>query len=125
MLLLYIISNKDSLLLTYEDINEIVNYLVKFFVRRNLTDFPNTRNLNKIFMDTVSLIRDKNENVKAVIFDKLKNESSSDKDFKSKLEDDVYINNYDATRFLLCYYEEKYSTKEIHTNLWEKDNNNK
>lgn len=125
LLLLYVISNKDSLSLTYADINEIVEYLVKFFVRRNLTDFPNTRNLNKIFMDTVSLIRDKNENVVELIIGKLKYESSSDKDFKSKLEDDVYINNYDATRFLLCYYEEKYSTKEIHTDLWEKDKHNK
>lgn len=125
LLLLYVISNKDSLSLTYDDINKIVEYLVKFFVRRNLTDFPNTRNLNKIFMDTVSLIRDKNENVVELIIGKLKDESSSDKDFKSKLEDDVYINNYDATRFLLCYYEEKYSTKEIHTDLWEKDKHNK
>ena len=38
---------------------EIINFLTKYFVRRNLTDYPNTRNLTKIFMDSVSLIKDK------------------------------------------------------------------
>ena len=49
----------------------------------------------------------------------------TDVEFEKKLRDDVYLLNVDSTRFLLCYYENKFSTKEIHTDLWERDNNNK
>ena len=59
ILLLYIVSNKEYFCLSNEEINKVIQYLVKFFVRRNFTDFPNTRNLTKIFMDAVSQIRGK------------------------------------------------------------------
>ena len=126
ILLLYLVSNKDYYSLSYDDINTVVQFLVKFFVRRNFTDFPNTRNLTKIFMDTVSLIRGKaGENIIEIISSYLKSQSSSDADFESKLRDDVYLINVDSTRFLLCYYENRFTTKEIHTNLWERDSHNK
>ena len=54
----------------------IINYLTKFFVRRNITDYPNTRNLTKIFMDLVSLVSDKSGNeIYNIIVDYLKNNS--------------------------------------------------
>lgn len=126
LLLLYVLSNKDYFGLSYDDINSLIKYLVKFFVRRNFTDYPNTRNLNKIFMDAVSKIRGKADiNVVETVCEFLKGQSSSDADFEKKLRDDVYTINTDSTRFLLCYYENKYSTKEIHTDLWARDNSNK
>lgn len=51
--------------------------------------------------------------------------SSDDATFRAKLEGPVYQTNADSTRFLLCYYEDKYSTKEIHTDLWGRDKGNK
>lgn len=51
--------------------------------------------------------------------------SSDDATFKAKLEGPVYQTNTDSTRFLLRYYEDKHSTKEIHTDLWERDRGNK
>lgn len=126
LLLLYVLFNKDFFGLSYETINELIKFLVKFFVRRNFTDFPNTRNLNKIFMDAVAKIRGKsNINVIKTVCDFLTTQSSTDEDFEKKLRDDVYTLNTDSTRFLLCYYENKYSTKEIHTDLWTKDPSNK
>ena len=35
------------------------------------------------------------------------------------------MDNPDATRFLLCYYEDKFKTNEIYTNLWSRDKSNK
>lgn len=126
ILLLNLVSNKEYYNLTYGDIDNMVQYLVKFFVRRNFTDYPNTRNLTKIFMDSIALIRGKTDiDVIATVSDYLKSQSSSDKDFENKLRDDVYLINTDSTRFLLCYYESRFSTKEIHTNLWERDAHNK
>ena len=126
ILLLYIMSNKESLELNDKIIKEIIDFLVKFFVRRNITDYPNTRNLTKIFMDAVSLISDKKgieiyESIKGF----LTNNSSSDEEFEKKLNGGLYIDNPEATRFLLCYYENRFMTSERYTDLWKRDNSNK
>lgn len=126
ILLLYLLSNKDRLNLDNDIIANIINYLTKFFVRRNITDYPNTRNLTKIFMDLVSLIANKQgSDIYDLIANNLKNNSSSDEIFEEKLKGSIYLDNPDATRFLLCYYEDKFKTNEIYTNLWSRDKSNK
>lgn len=126
ILLLYLMSNKEQMNLTDEILAEIINYLVSFFVRRNITDFPNTRNLTKIFMEIIELVRNiKGEKVYYKIVEYLKANSSPDEEFKNKLKGPLYLDNPDATRFLLCYYEDYYKTNEIYTDLWERDKNKK
>lgn len=126
ILLLYLMSNKDKLEINNSIMIEVINYLTKFFVRRNITDYPNTRNLTKIFMDLVTLVSSKKGmEVYNVIVEYLKNNSSSDSIFKEKLRGQIYLDNPDATRFLLCYYEDKFKTNEIYTDLWCRDKSNK
>lgn len=126
ILLLYLMSNKEELNINNQIMINIINYFTKFFVRRNITDYPNTRNLTKIFMDLVSSIADKQGNdIYNIIVDNLKANSSSDEIFEAKLKGQVYLDNPDATRFLLCYYEDKFKTNEIYTNLWSRDKSNK
>lgn len=126
ILLLYLMSNKESLELNDKIIKEIIDFLVKFFVRRNITDYPNTRNLTKIFMDAVSLISDKKGiEIYELIKEFLTNNSSSDEEFEKKLNGGLYIDNPEATRFLLCYYENRFMTSERYTDLWKRDNSNK
>lgn len=126
ILLLYLLSNKNKLKLSDYLIKDIVDYLVKFFVRRNITDYPNTRNLTKIFMDIISLLDGKSEkDIYNVIVNYLKCNSSSDDEFENKLRGQVYLDNPDACRFLLCYYENQFKTNEIYTDLWKKDSSNK
>ena len=55
----------------------------------------------------------------------LKEASSSDEEFERRLNGNLYTDNPDATRFLLCYYEERFRTNEIYTDLWSRDKNNK
>lgn len=91
-----------------------------------LTDFPNTTNLNKLFIDIIAVIKGlKKETVTDKIKEIIVVNSSDDATFRAKLEGPVYQTNTDSTRFLLCYYEDKYSTKEIHTGLRERDKGNK
>lgn len=124
LLLMYLLSNKAELELNESDIKRVVDQLIKYFVRRNLTDFPNTRNLAKIFMDIVGNIQAlKGQDVIDDIFKELKEHSSTNELFETKLKGPVYLTNTDTTRFLLCYYEDTFSTKEIHTNLWERVSN--
>lgn len=126
LLLMKLISNKDTYEISADDINGVIKLMVGFFVRRNITDFPNTRNLNKLFIDIIAAIKGlKNKAVTDKIKEIIAANSSDDAIFKSKLEGPVYQTNTDSTRFLLCYYEDKYSTKEIHTDLWERDKGNK
>jgi len=126
ILLLYLLSKQNQLNINNEMIANIINYLTKFFVRRNLTDYPNTRNLNKIFMDIVADISIKQgQEIYTNIVTILKENSSDDKTFEEKLRGPIYNDNPDVTRFLLCFYEDKFKTNEIHTNLWNKDKNNK
>ena len=126
ILLLYLMSNKEKLNINNQIMINIINYLTKFFVRRNITDYPNTRNLTKIFMDLVSSISDKQGNeIYNTVVAKLNANSSSDEIFEAKLRGQVYLDNPDATRFLLCYYEDKFKTNEIYTNLWSRDKSNK
>ena len=126
ILLLYLLSNKDTLDINDFIIKDIIKYLIKFFVRRNITDYPNTRNLTKIFMDIVALIRDKTgKEIYDITVNYLKEISSSNEEFEKKLNGPVYLDNPDATRFLLCYYENSFKTNEIYTDLWKKGNSNK
>lgn len=126
ILLLYLLSNKSILNINDDIIKDIIEYLTKFFVRRNITDYPNTRNLTKIFMDIVALIEGKTgREIYDITVNYLKENSSSDEEFEKKLNGPIYLDNPDATRFLLCYYENKFKTNEIYTDLWERDNSNK
>lgn len=126
ILLLFLLSKKDELNLNESIIQSIIELLIKFFVRRNITDFPNTRNLTTIFMDCVDIAAsEKGEGVYTVIHKKLLSESSTDEIFDSKLRGKVYDENVDAVRFLLSYFEESSYTKETEQNLWKRDSKNK
>ena len=53
ILLLYLLSEQERLKLDDENINTVTGALVKFFVRRNVTDVPNTRRLTQLFIDII------------------------------------------------------------------------
>ena len=126
ILLLYIFYYSDKLNINDDNKISIINYLIKFFVRRNLTDYPNTRTLTKIFMDIIDEIKIlTGSDVVTKIKNDLKDSSVDDETFKQGLNGPIYQNNVDMTRFLLCYYEEQSQTKETKRDLWERDKSNK
>lgn len=43
--------------------------------------------------------------------------------FEEKLRGNIYEENVDVARFILCKMEETHQTKEIYTDLWKKDDN--
>jgi len=126
ILLLYILTEQERLNLTDKQISELVEMLTVFFVRRNITDIPNTRNLNKIFMDIIENIKNMNgEEICIYIKNNLKEISASDEIFEQKLRGPVYDENPEATRYILCSIESLHQSKEIYTDLWSRDNSNK
>jgi uncharacterized protein with ParB-like and HNH nuclease domain len=107
-------------------VKEIAELLVKYFVRRNITDYPGTRDLDKIFIDAIDFCESNRsllsaESVKEYLTDKRR--FASDDRFREMLSGDIY-DNPDATRFVLTKIEESHSTKEKKPNFWERNDNN-
>lgn len=126
ILLLYIISNQKAMGLSDDDIDEIIHILITFFVRRNVTDVPNTRKLTQLFIDIITDSKSSHgKEVVNIIHSKLKSVSAPDDLFESKLRGSIYDENPEATRFLLCSIEAQHQTKEIYSDLWSRDNSNK
>lgn len=126
LLLMYLLANQDSLSLSDENIKEIAGTLIVFFVRRNLTDVPNTRKLTQLFIDVIAKIKSESGNEVVVsIQDMLKAVSATDETFEEKLRGPIYDENPEATRFVLCDIEAKHQTKEIYSDLWSRDTSNK
>jgi uncharacterized protein with ParB-like and HNH nuclease domain len=131
-LLLFLLRNKEDLQLSDEIIIKIVNLLTVFFVRRNITDYPGTRDLNRIFMDAIAAIENNGivgEDVYITVKDVLSKWVASDDLFVQRLNGDIYKENTGAARFILCALTQKSMTKETWADLWEykqyeKSNNN-
>lgn len=123
LLLMYLMRNKDLLNITEEQINKLIQLLNKYFVRRNITDYPSTRDLSRIFMDIISKIEESvaiGDNVTKIIVDVLSmpTNCASDEHFRRSLEGDVYKENVGATRYILCKLAESAMTQETWTDLW-------
>ncbi len=122
LLLLYLFKKKKVLKIKEPHLLEIIHYLVSFFVRRNLTDIPPTRDLTRLFMKIIESIgKLMGEDVAKTIKDELSEVSSGDDIFRESLEGPVYSENTGVVRFILCAIEERMMNRENKVNLWEMD----
>lgn len=123
LLLLYLVKNKESLLLPEEELIKICQLLTNFFVRRNITDTPPTRDLTNIFMSFIETI-ESDKCTGKTICEKLRATlvgcSSSDSLFEEKLRGPVYDENIGAVRFILCMIAKQGMTVETKKDLWER-----
>lgn len=126
LLLLYLFKNSDALNIDDSQMKRIIALLCNFFVHRNITDIPNTRNLTKIFMEIVQKLKEVTEqSAYEIIRQELIACSADEELFKKKLRGPLYQENDMATRYILCKIEEQYQTREIYTDLWSRDSNRK
>ena len=123
--LLYLLSEHPE---KKELTRELIKFLVKYFIRRNLTDFPNTRDLDTIFIGLIDLCESdkKNmsfENIQTYLThaDRFQNINI----FEDKLRGSIYEENTDMARFILCKLEEDHFTEETKRDLWQKDDKGK
>ena len=127
LLLLYLIKNITELQIGDEEIVKVCQLLISFFVRRNLTDTPPTRDLSRIFMAYIEEI-EQNGYVGYAIFDNLRSKliacSASEELFEEKLRGPVYDDNVGATRFILCMLAKRKMTVENERDLWRKTGSN-
>jgi len=119
LLMLYLLVRREALAIDVTQLERIAQLLVCFFVRRNLTDTPPTRDLTRLFMATIDKVADlSGDAVVTTIREKLLTLSASDEAFRSKLEGLIYEENAGVTRFVLCALAEQSMTKETWVDLW-------
>ncbi len=105
---------------------ELIEFLVKYFVRRNITDTPPTRDLDNIFIEIISKLHENKVYVFSIVLDSLKEKMASTTLFENKLKGKIYDENSGATRFILCKLEETNNkTKETFVDLWARDEKGK
>ena len=121
MLLLWLKTHQEDKHLSEADLITVTNMLVSFFARRNVTGYPATYMLSRMFM---GIIRDSMEaegpEILRIIADALRRNSSDDEAFRWRLEQDLYTENVDAARFVLTSLSEQGMTAENRRDLWER-----
>lgn len=119
LLLMVLMERQAELELKQEHLEQIVSFLIAFFVRRNTTDLPPTRDLTRIFMDVAETIRElRAGDVVSHIQRTLQAESASDEQFENSLRGPIYEDNKAVCRFVLCALEESRMTRETQVDLW-------
>lgn len=119
LLMLYLLVRRESLSINVDHLGEIARLLVCFFVRRNLTDTPPTRDLTRLFMDIIEKVAaSSGDSIVKTIREELLGVSATDEVFRNKLEGAIYEENAGVTRFVLCALAEQSMTKETWVDLW-------
>lgn len=122
LMLLFLFKKQNQLELKDETLALLVKLLVCFFVRRNLTDTPPTRDLERLFISICESLE--SEGLKGVaaaeyIKKRLVDVSAGDASFKERLEGPIYDVNPDMTRYILTVIASPSVTKEMKP-LWER-----
>jgi len=122
LILLLLFAKREALAISSAQLETIVSLLINFFVRRNATDIPATRDLNRIFMDLAESIPGlKGQAVVAATAAALRGVSASDEQFRLALSGNLYEENTGVCRFVLCAIEESKMTRESQVDLWAVD----
>lgn len=119
VLLLFVFSRAEELDLSESLLEQITDLLIRFFVRRNATDMPPTRDLTSLFMNVIETITGlKGNDVYQTLLQQLLKVSASDEEFKKHLSGNLYEENRGVCRYVLCAIEENHMTRESDKDLW-------
>lgn len=119
LLLMVLFERREELELNHAQLEQVVSFLIAFFVRRNTTDLPPTRDLTRIFMDVAeTALTLRGQAVVSHVEQRLTTESATDEQFESSLKGSIYEDNNAVCRFVLCALEEAHMTRETQVDLW-------
>jgi uncharacterized protein with ParB-like and HNH nuclease domain len=126
--LLYLLSQEDH---RFEDKNflkKAIDLLCKYYVRRNVTDKPSTRDLDPAHIDLIEKCDAKIKKGEPLTYDFFvhelltgKGEPASLVDFRKELENGIYGNNAYMARYLLIKLDEIHNSREYRPDLWARD----
>ena len=105
-LLLYLLRYQIPYNLTDDQMVNIFNQILKFFIRRNLTNTPSTGAIPQILMDIIADINaiqnPSHDVILEIINNTFRNKTAPDDIIRTVLGGDIYESNRDMARYLLC-----------------------
>jgi len=126
ILLMYLMVHQDRMGLQPAHLAEVARWLTNFFVRRNLTGYPQTYALTRLFQDVIEEVRALSGGaVVDAVRASLARRSRTREEFQRALEGDIYTENTDMTRFILSSLAEHDFTNEFFTDLWARGDDGK
>jgi Protein of unknown function DUF262 len=112
VLLMWLLTKASNLNLSEDHLVQVTDRLTSFFVRRNLTGYPQTYALPKLFMTIIEKASGHiGTAVVQSVAQELRDASSSDDEFVKRLEGPIYEENADVARFILTTLSEDAMTK--------------
>jgi uncharacterized protein with ParB-like and HNH nuclease domain len=129
--LLYLFSLPAKKLAEPDFLPRAVDLLQRFYVRRNVTDFPSTRDLDQAHMDLIQACQSRIAKGSTLSFDffrdkLLKRDQFADKaKFEEALKGGMYSSNAGMTRYLLIKIDETHRSREYAPDFWARNEGDK
>jgi len=126
--LLMFLRSRSSHLENTSTLNEVVEFLIRYYLRRNVTDYPNTRDLDTINIEIIEKVHQKIQDGHKVTssdivgwhLSSVRGTPSTDEQFRNSLSGSIYDTNVGMTRYLLWKIDSIYHTREYSPDLWKK-----
>lgn len=126
--LLYLFSMKEDNFTELNVKEKIVDLLCKYYFRRNITDFPSTRDLDAINIDLIDQCQKEIIEGNKISFELISNiiitgkgKPSNLKNFEDSSSDNLFYNNEWMTRYALAKLDETSHSREYAPNLWQRN----
>ena len=126
--LLYLFNLKKELFNESNLLLMVVNLLCKYYLRRNVTDFPNTRDLDAINIELIEKCQKQithSGKLSYSFIEKIllngKGSPASIKDLKENLTDNLFYYNEGMARYLLAKLDETAHSREYKPDLWSRN----
>jgi uncharacterized protein with ParB-like and HNH nuclease domain len=123
--LLYLFSLKPEAFSEVDFLDKVVELLCKYYFRRNITDYPNTRDLDAINIDLIDGCQKELAEGRKLsynyIFTQILNgrgKPSTLESLEKNLSDNIFYNNEGMARYALAKLDETSHSREYLPNLW-------
>ena len=130
-LLLYLFTCADGSFVEDDFLLRAVNLVRKFYVRRNVTDYPGTSALDQFHVDTIASCQKQIDAEGKLSFEFLQSQLlgqgrySSLDDFRESLGSHLYYENSGMARYLLIKLDEQHHNREYAPDLWARNSKDK
>lgn len=127
LILLYLFSLDSQNLEDEKFLGKVVNLMARYFIRRNVTDKPPTRQIDQALIDVVESCASRIKSGKKLDFqwfvDELMKHArpASLDDFKKSLGGNIYDNNTWMARYVLIQLDQLHHSREYKPDLWARD----
>jgi len=127
LVLLYLFSLDPKHFEEAKFLERVVDLLARYFIRRNVTDKPPTRQIDQALIDVVESCAMRVKVGKKLEYQWFVNElmkhakPASLSEFKTALGDHIYDNNSSMTRYVLIQLDQLHHSREYKPDLWARD----